>query len=41
MEETTPDLNHDELELVSLVQVIDVIGVRPGSGVLSIEVIGV
>ena len=41
MEETNSDSNHDELELASLVQLIDVIGVITDPGALSIDVIGV
>ena len=41
MEETNSDSNHDELELASLVQFIDVIGVITDPGALSIDVIGV
>jgi len=41
VEETTSDSNHDELELASLVQLIDVIGVITDPGALSIDVIGV
>lgn len=41
MEETNSDSNHDELELASLVQLVDVIGVITDPGALSIDVIGV
>ena len=41
MEETNSDSNHDKLELASLVQLVDVIGVITDPGALSIDVIGV
>ena len=41
MEETNSDSNHDELELASLVQLVNVIGVITDPGALSIDVIGV
>jgi hypothetical protein len=41
VEETNSDSNHDELELASLVQLVDVIGVITDPGALFIDVIGV